>query len=82
MPSSHIERGRIALVAHAAAEIERRLAMSSEKNPTPIPARSPETKPGTPAIPDMLTPSEIESLRRAASGGIAFAQKAFAKDRG
>ena len=55
--------------------------MSRDKNSKSIPPRLPAARPATSSISETLTLSEIESLRQAASEGIASAQKVFAKDR-
>ncbi len=55
--------------------------MSSDRKSASTPAPSPGQKPSTSAISEMLTPSELESLRRAAKEGGDYARKAFAKYR-
>jgi hypothetical protein len=55
--------------------------MSPETNPDSISPRSPDTKRPTSSTSVMLTPSEIESLRQHGKETIAFARKAFKKDR-
>ena len=45
------------------------------------PLRQQVDQPSAPSLPDMLTPFEIETLRRKAKEGIDFARKAFEKDR-
>ena len=54
--------------------------MTSEKNSTSTTPRSPETRPDT-STSEMLTPSEVASLRQAAKEGIAYARREFKRRR-
>lgn len=49
--------------------------MSSDKNSTSTPAPSPRTKPSSSSTSEMLTPSEIESLRREMSESLDYLLK-------
>lgn len=49
--------------------------MSSDKNSTSTPALLPRTKPSSSSTSEMLTPSEIESLRREMSESLDYLLK-------
>ena len=55
--------------------------MSSDKNSASTPMPSPGLKPSTSSDSEMLTPSEIESLRRETKEGLEYGLKVFAKKR-
>ena len=53
------------------------MVTSSAKNSGSNPQPSPDTKPSSYSVSEMLTPSEVESLRRDKKEADDFAKKAF-----